>query len=128
MTQCQNRMHALSIALARNVRGIVQLDPPEPSQAVVEMLGRNHAAAPQEAHWLAMSAVGHLDVKGVPNQHASGEQFLGVPALRRAELVNLGEPGLKLLVIHHLSSPVSAKEHIMNAHDLYTEPKSSSIR
>ena len=121
-------MHALSIAFARNVRGVVQFDLPEPSQALVEMLGRNPAAAPQEAHWLAMSADGRLDVKGVLNPLASGEQFLGFPAVRRVELVNLGEPGLKLLVIHHLSSPVSHKEQIMRACELYTEPMSSSIR
>ena len=75
-----------------------------------------------------MSADGCLDVKGVPNPVASGEQFLGFPAWRRAELANLGEPGRKLLVIHHLSSPVSRKEQIMNACELHTEPKSSSIR
>ena len=36
---------------------------------------------------------------------ASGERCLGLAALCRAELVNLGKSGLKLRVVHHLLSP-----------------------
>ena len=44
-------------------------------------------------------------------QRASREHSLDFPALRCAELVNLGEPSLKLLVIHHLRLPLR-KENI----------------
>lgn len=73
--QFPNRMHDQSIALARHVRGVVQIDLLEPSQVFVEILGRGPAAAPQKAFQLAMSAVGRMDVCGVPHLLASNCAF-----------------------------------------------------